>query len=405
MIPSADVVVIGAGGIGGATAYALTRRGAGRVVLLDRREPGSQTSPRAAGMAAHARASELMVELMKDASRGLRRFTDETGQPLDLVQSGSLKIARRAADAARLEQEHARAQRLGLDVEMLSPQAACELNPLLRSDGVAAVMWIGDDLYFDPAQVAIGFARAAQERGAILHAQTAVRRVVVADGKVVAVDTDRGRIATQVVVDAAGAWARQLAAASGIDVPLVPMRHQLFVTERLAGVRPDHAMVRIMDAAVYMRPCDGGLLWGVFEENPLMVAVDSLEPGFDMADLELDADVLWRGAADVQEQLPILRRAPVREHRGGLPTMTADGRHIVGPAPGIDGFMVASGCNVAGLSISPALGEEVAAWIVDGAPTRDLSALSPERFVRRSAQEGDLEKDAAWQYRHFYGAA
>jgi 4-methylaminobutanoate oxidase (formaldehyde-forming) len=405
MIQSADVVVIGAGGLGAATAFALMRRGAGRVALLDSREPGSQTSPRAAGMAAHARASNLMVELMKDASARLKRFGDETGQPLDLVQSGSLKVARRAVDAALLEQEHARARRLGLDVEMIAPQAACERNPLLRSDGILAVLWIGDDLYFDPAQVAIGFARAAAQRGASLHARTAVQRVVVEHGRVVAVETARGMIATRVVVDAAGAWARQVAASSGIHVPLVPMRHQLFVTERLAGVLPGHAMVRVMDAAVYVRPCDGGLLWGVFEEDPLAVAVDSLDPGFDMADLQLDPAVLWRGADDVQEQLPILRRAAVREHRGGLPTMTADGRHIVGPAPGIDGFMVASGCNVAGLSISPALGEEVAAWIVDGAPTRDLSALSPERFAGGFPPEADLVDGAAWQYRHFYGAA
>ena len=100
----------------------------------------------------------------------------------------------------------------------------------------------------------------------------------------------------------------------------------------------------------------------------------------------------------------MLETAAVREHRGGIPTMTPDGEHIVGPAPAAEGFFFASGCNVAGLSISPALGEALAAWINDGRPPIDLSALSPARFGERRWAEDQLERDAAWQYHHFYGA-
>jgi 4-methylaminobutanoate oxidase (formaldehyde-forming) len=164
-------------------------------------------------------------------------------------------------------------------------------------------------------------------------------------------------------------------------------------------------MVRIMDAAVYMRPCDGGLLWGVFEDDPLQLDVGSLDPRFVMADLELDRDVLWRAAQDVEQQLPVLRDAPIREHRGGLPTMTADGRHIVGPAPAARGFFMASGCNVAGLSVAPAIGDALAAWITEGAPPLDLTPLSLERFRPGSPSDEQLARDAAWQYRHFYGSA
>ena len=95
----------------------------------------------------------------------------------------------------------------------------------------------------------------------------------------------------------------------------------------------------------------------------------------------------------------------MREHRGGLPTMTADGQHIVGPASAIRGFYFASGCNVAGLSIAPALGEALAAWIIDGAPPIDLTPLSVSRFGTGPWPDDDvLKKQAAWQYRHFYGA-
>src|SRR6185437_8209733 len=140
-------------------------------------------------------------------------------------------------------------------------------------------------------------------------------------------------------------------------------------------------IVRIMDAAVYVRPCDGGLLWGGYEEAPRFFDMDAFPADFRIADTPLDAEVLRRLAADVRPQLPVLSDAPVREHRGGLPTMTADGQHIVGPAPAAEGFFIAGGCNVAGLSVSPAVGDALAAWIVDGAPPLDLAALSVGRFA------------------------
>ncbi len=265
-------------------------------------------------------------------------------------------------------------------------------------------MRVGDDMYFDPAQVAIGFARGAEARGVTLLPSTAVTSVRIASGRVEAVEKEKGTIATPVVVDAAGAWTRQVAAASGIHIPLAPTMQQLMVTEAVPGARPDLPMVRIMDAAVYMRPCQGGFLWGVFEEEPTFFDMDELGPRFRIADLKLDAEILWRAAEDVKAQLPILLKAKVREHRGGLPTMTSDGHHIVGPAPGAKGFFVLSGCNVAGLSIAPALGDAVAAWITEGQPPFDLSAMSITRFGPAAQSEAWLRKNAAWQYRHFYGA-
>jgi 4-methylaminobutanoate oxidase (formaldehyde-forming) len=269
---------------------------------------------------------------------------------------------------------------------------------------VVAVLWVGEDLYFDPAQVAVGFGRAAQARGASILAHTTVTGVEIIDGRVTSVETDRGRIRTPVVVDAAGAWTRQIAAMSGIRVPIVPTRHQLFITEPLPGAEANLPMVRIMDAAVYVRPCEGGLLWGVFEENPRQFDMDALDGHFQTADLSLDPDVLWRAAEEVALQLPALRAAGVREHRGGLPTMTGDGQHIVGPASAAEGFFIAGGCNVAGLSISPAIGDAIAAWIIEGAPPIDLAALSLERFRSDSPSEEQLRAKALWEYRHFYGS-
>ena len=405
MIREADVVVIGSGGLGAATAYYLAKRGGLSVALLDKHDIGSQTSPRAAGMVSCMRKGELMIELIKEACRKIETFTVETGQPLDWVHSGSLKIARRPQDADVIAADLDRGRRMGLDVEQVSPEEAHRLNPFLKPSGVVAALRIGDDRYFDPAQVAIGFARAAAAKGATLAPRTNVTEVSIEGGKVTGVQTSSGPIQTAVVVDAAGAWTRQVAEASGIRVPLVPTRQQLIVTEALDGVRADLPMVRIMDAAVYARPCQGGFLWGVYEEDPRFFDMQSLGPSFDIKDMPLDIEVLRSAADDVKAQIPILQTAKVREFRGGIPTMTADGQHILGPAPGVDGFFFASGCNVAGLSISPAVGEALAAWIVDGKPPVDLSPMSPSRFKDQAWSEEQLRLESAWQYRHFYGAA
>lgn len=404
MVESADVIVIGSGALGAATAYYLAQRGTHRVALLERLEIGSQTSPRAAGMVSCMRKSDLMIDLIKLAAARIRQFSADTGQPLDWVQSGSLKVARRPVDAEVIQEDILRGRRHDLDVEEVSLDTAHRLNPFLQTTGVVAAMHIGDDMYFNPAQLAVGFARAAQANGAVLLPNTAVTRILIANGEVSGVDTTCGRIRAPIVVDAAGAWTRQVAEASGIRVPLVTTAQQLFVTEPVSDARAELPMIRIMDAAVYMRPCDGGFLWGVYEDDPRFFDMSSFDANFDIKDLSLDAKVLWHYALDVEAQLPVLLKAVVREHRGGLPTMTADGQHIVGPAPAIQGFYFASGCNVAGLSIAPALGDALAAWIVDGAPPIDLAPLSPGRFGTGPWHDDQLMRQAAWQYRHFYGA-
>jgi glycine/D-amino acid oxidase-like deaminating enzyme len=394
-------VVVGSGGLGSATAFALARRGC-RVTVLERHEIALQTSPRAAGMVSYLRKSDLLIELVRLAGERIRTFAGDTGEPLDWVHSGSLKVARRPPDAEVLEADFRRGQAAGLDVELVAPAEAARLHPFLQPEGVEAALRVGEDMYFDPAQVAIGFARAAQAAGAVVLTHTDALRVVIEDDAVRAVETSTGVIETPVVVDAAGAWTRLIAAASGVDLPLVTTRQQLFVTDPVDGARADLPMIRIMDAAVYFRPHEPGFLWGVYEEDPLFFDADRIP--HEVAEMPLDPDVLWRAADDVELQLPILRRTGVREHRGGLPTMTADGQHILGPTPGVTGFHFASGCNVAGLSVSPALGELLAAWILDGTAPMDLSPLTLARFDGRVAPDDELRRDAAWQYRHFYGA-
>src|SRR5262245_44749440 len=197
MVGKADAIVIGSGGLGAATAYYLSKHKGLSVALIDKHDIGSQTSPRAAGMVSCLRKGDLMISLIRDACRKIEAFTEETGQPLDWVHSGSLKIARRPQDAEVVKADFERGRRMGLDVELISAEQANRLNPFLKPTGVTAAMRIGDDRYFDPAQVAVGFARAAAARGATLLPNTDVLSVNIGNGKVVGVATSKGTIESQ----------------------------------------------------------------------------------------------------------------------------------------------------------------------------------------------------------------
>jgi glycine/D-amino acid oxidase-like deaminating enzyme len=378
VIATADVVVVGSGAFGASAAYHLARRGL-RVAVLERAALASQTSPRAAGLTSQVRATPALTRLAQRAVSKLAAFTEETGQPLRFTQSGALKIARTERDAEQLAMEVARGMDVGVPIELVSVAEARRRLPILGERGIVAVTWSPTDCNVEPSELPLGYCRAAEKLGAVLLPHTAATGFEIGPSGIEGVRTPNGMIATRVVVDAAGAWARLVASALGATLPVVPTRHQLLITEPIAGVGPHFPIARVIDANLYVRHERGGLMLGGYEPDPLQP--ETLPD--DVAALPLDLEVLWRLARSVREQFPIFQDPAIRvaEHRGGLPTLTIDDRYLVGPLPGVTGAWVMSGCCVGGLSVSPALGEAIAQWIVDGAPALDCSDISPARFA------------------------
>jgi len=406
MIASADVVVVGSGAFGASAAYHLAQRGA-RVVVLERAALASQTSPRAAGLTSQVRATPALTRLAQRAVTKLAAFTAETGQPLRFTQSGALKIARNERDAEQLAREVARADTVGVDVDFISVAEARRRLPILGERGIAAITWSPTDCNVEPSELPIGYCRAAEKLGAVLLPHTPATGFEIGSGGVEGVRTPRGTIATRVVVDAAGGWARVVATELGGRIPVVATRHQLLITEPIPGVTPEFPIARVIDANVYLRHERGGLMLGGYEADPLQVDLPTLPPTFDIAELPLDIEVLWRLARSVSEQFPIFQDPSIRvaEHRGGLPTLTTDDRYLMGPLPGVAGAWVMSGCCVGGLSASPSLGEAMAQWILDGAPSLDLSDVSTARFAARDVDEAELRERCRHAYATHYRAS
>jgi glycine/D-amino acid oxidase-like deaminating enzyme len=402
MLQEAAAVIIGSGALGSSVAYHLVKAGVTPVALVDKHEIASQTSPRAAGLTSQIRHSELMTRLASMAVDKIKNFTAETGEPMVYVQSGSMRIARTAEHEQQLHRDVELGQKLGLNIDFVPNDKARELMPFLHPVDVRAVTYVRDDLYLEPGQLPRGYAAAAEKLGGVLFPNTTVTGFGTESGRITRVITDRGEIRTPVIVDAAGAWTRLVAGLAGTRVGAIATRHQLLITQPVAGVEAHQPITRVIDCNVYVRPADGGLMLGGYEPDPLQFDMAKLPSTFGINDLPLDLSVLRRLIDRVADQFPVFRDVPVKEHRGGLPTMTPDGEHILGPLPDLPGFYVAGGCCVGGLSIAPVLGELLAEWIVSGNPPMDLSPLSPARPAVRTTVEDVLREDCRRQYAFHY---
>jgi 4-methylaminobutanoate oxidase (formaldehyde-forming) len=334
----------------------------------------------------------------------LEDFVADTGEPLTIHQSGSLKLARTPEFATQIHEEVERGQAMGLDIEPVSPATAERMAPFLCADAALAAWYAASDLYLEPGDLPRAYVKAAQRLGVAILPHTAVTAIGTRAGAVEQVVTDQGEIRAPVVIDAAGAWTRVVAEMTGIRVPIVPTRHQLYITRPLDGVTADQPIVRVLDVNVYVRPERGGLMLGGYEPDPLQVEIGTLGADFEIADLALDFEPLRKLTHAVRGQFPMLEGAEIAEFRGGLPTMTADGRLIVDHVPGVAGFFVVSGCCVGGLSISPAVGEALAGWIVDDERPPELASLGLGRFGPSVDSEEGLRQACLWRYAHHYSA-
>jgi glycine/D-amino acid oxidase-like deaminating enzyme len=402
----ADVAVVGAGALGLSTALHCALLGRS-VVVLDRRTPGSQASGRAAGLFKSVQGDEVRTFLARRSIDLVRHFGEWAGVPLDVAASGSLLVARSGGHRKLLAAELAQSLRWGVDLAAISPaEAAGRTGGYYRAAGDEAVVWCPEDVYIEePGALIDAYLAAARRAGVRVLADEPVTAVTSSAGAITGVATAARSIETGVVVDAAGAWVRQVGELAGAWVAAAPVRHQLLVTEPLPEVPAGAPITRILDCAVYLRPARGGLMLGGFEAAPLPVDPRAEPPGFDTDDVPLDRGVLDTMAGQVAGLVPAAQAAVLRgtvaEHRGGLFTMSPDGRFLAGPVPQVPGLWVASGCNGSGFSSSPAIGEALARWITGGHPEVDLSPLSPARFSGGLTDETLVER-GTWQYAHYY---
>jgi glycine/D-amino acid oxidase-like deaminating enzyme len=401
----AQIVIVGGGAVGCAVAYFLAQGGPRDVVLLEKDELAAGTTSQAAGLVGQVRLSPARVRLAMFSVRTFRALARDTGRDPDYRAVGSLRLALTAEREAEFRQLVAVGQREGLDVELVPAREAAKRFPLLDVTRVRAALWCASDGYIQPYGLTMAYAEGARARGVRIHTGTRVLALLREGGAVTGVRTDQGDIRCERVVVAAGPWAGPLAASAGVELPIVPVRHQYFVTDPMAGVTPELPVVRIPDLRLYLRAEVHGLIVGGFEATP--TSADPRELGHQYHDRRVEPG--WEALSGFGEDggmvVPTLREARVAATFQGLPTFTPDGQFCLGEVPGARGLVMAAGCCAHGVSGSAGLGALVAGMMLGEPALVEPGPVEAGRFGRGPVDWRAARGAAEAVYGAYYGLA
>jgi sarcosine oxidase subunit beta len=373
-----DVVVVGGGIVGVASAYYLAERGAD-VTLVEKNSLGSGSTDRAAGGIRTQFSTAVSIELSKRSIEVWERFEAEFGVDLEYRRPGYMYVARTEDTADRLRETVPFQNDRGVPSEFLTPEAATEHVPGLRTGAYVGAAYCPTDGFADPHLGLQGFAQAAAGAGAELRTGVEVTDLDVEDRRVT-VETTEGRYDPEYAVVAAGAWSPAVARMAGIDLPVSPRRRQATVVDPERPVPESTPLVTDLDAGCYFRPERDGkaLLGGHFDERDPEQDPDRYRTSTDL-DWTVEALEAASGVADYFGP-----NSKVVRGWAGLYAVTPDHHPIVEESR--PGLVVATGFSGHGFMQSPATGQVVSELVLDGeARTVDVSPLRADRFERGAA--------------------
>jgi glycine cleavage system aminomethyltransferase T/glycine/D-amino acid oxidase-like deaminating enzyme len=374
----ARAVVIG-GGVGGASVvYWLSRLGLDDLVLCERADLTSGSTFHSAGLVGQLRGSLSLTRMMMNSVELYRTLAEEVGLETGWHEVGSLRLASSQERMEELARQAGWAKTFGLPLELVSAAEAKELFPPLSPEGVLGAAYLPTDGYIDPSQLTFALAEGARRRGAEVATNTRVTGIRVEKGRVTAVETDKGAIETEVVVNAGGMFAGEIGRLAGVNVPVIPMAHEYLITAP-GGVPLDLPTMRDPSLLVYFRGESGGLVMGGYERHPAPWGLDGIPPDFNGKLLPEDWDRFEELLTNAVARVPELEDADVVRLVNGPEAFTPDGEFILGESD-VRGFWIAAGFCAHGLAGAGGMGQLVAEWIVEGVPSLDVWEMDSRRF-------------------------
>ncbi len=399
----AEIVVIGGGAVGCGVAYSLAKAGKTDVILVEKESNlAAATTPQAAGLVGQVRNS---VERTKLAMWSVETFSqlqlNEKANP-GWRQVGSLRIALCDERVAEFQHMKTIADQAGLEVEFIDNNAAKQMWPLIDFQRVKAVLWCPSDGYLQPSDLTMAYVHHARRLGVRFQTNSAARNIVLDNGRVCAVETAEGRIECQTIVNAAGAHAYHIARSVGLELPIVPVRHEYFVTIEADGLDPGLPVVRIPDSTLYLRAEVNALLCGGWEPQGMSVDPTKFPLDVDPPAIAADWDVLGEFAEQLEPEIPQVSQLGIRSVFKGWPTFTPDGRFIIGESSRVKGFFMAGGCNAHGVSGSAGIGRHLVESMLEPDPSPYVRSLSPDRFTEQSWDWSSARQQAQHYYETYY---
>jgi len=387
----ARVVVVGGGVVGSSIACSLAEEGEHDVLLLEANTIGSGTTWHAAGLVNGARASTVLTRLSlysRDVYEGLQ---ERSGVDVNWQRSGSLSLARTDGRVDELRYQSNVARSTGVEAEMIDEAELRSIWPLVNPAGVRAGLLIPGDGHINPGYAAVAFAKLAYEGGVMIRERVRVLEILVRDGAAAGVRTDRGDVTAEVVVLAAGLWSRELGHAAGVPLPLYPAEHVHVRTNPIEGAVPSLPVLRDLDASYYLRHEHGRLLVGAFEPDGIPRAVGEISTaGF--AEFPPDWEHFSSIRAQAERTVPAIQAAGYDRFLNAPESFTPDANFLLGETGEVRSLYVATGMNSQGIIFAPAVGRELAAWIISRNPQFDSSTVDVRRFSRHQANRRYLHE-------------
>jgi glycine/D-amino acid oxidase-like deaminating enzyme len=317
-------------------------------------------------------------------------------------QVGSLRIALTDARVLEFERLRGTAQSAGLEVALLDQAGAQARWPGLVTDRAKAILWCPSDGYLQPYDLAMAYREHARAAGVRFATDVRVTGIALRAGAVVAVETDRGPVRCAKVINAAGAHGWHVARLAGLDLPIVPVRHEYVITVPIPGLHPGLPTLRVPDATLYGRPDVGALLLGGWEPQAQSCDPRAYALAAEPPEIEPDWPVLADFAAQMAPLYPPVAQAGIRHVFRGWPTFTPDGRFIVGESRRVPGLVMAAGCNAHGVSGSAGIGRHVVEALLEPKPSAYVQSLSPDRFTESAWNWDDARRRARAVYETYY---
>jgi glycine/D-amino acid oxidase-like deaminating enzyme len=375
---TADLIIIGGGVMGASAAYHLAKRGMKNIVLLEKEEFfGTGATGRCAGGVRYQFSTEINVKLSLESLPMIECFKDEIGPDVNYRQCGYLLIATDEKDASTFKHNVELQNRLGVQTQLLNGDEVRARLPLMKFEDAIAGTFNQKDGIVDPNSVIAGYISAAQKMGVKALTHVEVTGIHVSGDEVEAVETTQGLIQTRMILNAAGPWAGQIGEMAGVQIPIVPIRRQMFTTNPLNEIPEDFPFVIDFAQSLYFHREGEGLLIGMSNQNE--------KPGFDQS---VDEEFEFVNLEAAIERMPLLERASRASHWAGLYEVTPDAHPIFGGC-NLKGFTICAGFSGHGFMHGPVAGKLMSEYILEGRfSTLDVSMLDLARF-----EEGRLIKE------------